>query len=204
MRGRSEVTTQTKSIDELVAFVIQHPIRVDALSILNERVASPSEIAKLCGGNLNKVGNHVRALAEAGCIEEVRTEVKRGAVEHFYRASLRPHIGDAEWAQLPEPARREISGLVFQAVIAEGLGALRAGTFDSRTDRHLSWSMLTLDGEGWTELTTEQAESLERIEAIQARSYERMVHSKEEGVGVIAAAMSFERAVPGRSPRPPM
>lgn len=198
------MATKTRSIDELVAFVIQHPIRIDALSVLNERVASPSEIAKLCDADLNKVGNHVRALADAGCIEEVKTEIKRGAVEHFYRASLRPHIGDAEWALLSEPARLEISGLVFQAIIAEGLGALRAGTFDARVDRHLSWSMLTLDDEGWSELTTEQAESLERIEAIQARSYERMVHSKEEGTDVIAAAMSFERAVPGRSPRPPL
>jgi DNA-binding transcriptional ArsR family regulator len=195
------VATQTKSIDELVAFVVKHPLRVDALSVLGERVASPSEIADLCGADLNKVSNHIKALAEAGCIEAVRTETRRGAIEHFYRASLRPNIGVAEWEVLSEPARLEISALVFQTIVAEGLAALRTGSFDSRTDRHLAWRPLTLDDDGWAELTKELAESLERLEEIQARAYGRLADSGEQGVTVLAAAMAFERAAPGRARR---
>jgi DNA-binding transcriptional ArsR family regulator len=194
--------SKPKSVDELVAYVVQHPIRVDALAILNERVASPSEIARQIGVGLGKVGNHVKALYDAGCIELVRTDTNRGAIEHFYRASLRPHISDAEWAKLSKSARREISALVFQAVVAEALGALRAGKFDSRLNRHLSWRIMNLDEEGWAELTTEKAESLERIEAIQARADARMVEAGEIGFSAITASMAFERARPGRSPRP--
>lgn len=195
-------TTKTKSIDELVAYVVKHPIRVDVLAILNETVASPKELAALIGADLSKVGNHVKALYDAGCIERVKTELRRGAVEHFYRASLRPNISDAEWAKLPETTRRELSGLMFQAVVAEGLGALRTGKFDSRLNRHLSWRVLNLDESGWSELASELAESLDRIEEIQARAHGRMVESGEVGFSVIAAAMGFERAALGRSPRP--
>lgn len=195
--AKSDLTT--KSLDELIAYVVKHPIRVDALAILNERTASINEIAEQMGESVNKVGHHVKDLFDAGCIEIVRTEQRRGAHEHYYCASLRPNISDAEWRKLSKETRLEISGLVFQTIVAEGLGALRAGTFDSRTNRHLSWRILNLDEEGWLELVEEKAESLEAVEAIQARSYRRLTESGEEGVSIIAAAMAFERAKRGRS-----
>jgi DNA-binding transcriptional ArsR family regulator len=198
-----EATAQKlKGIDELVVFVIQHPIRVDALAILNEREASATEIARQIGEDLKKVGNHVKALANHGCIELVRTEKKRGASEHFYKASLRPHIGDAEWRQLSPQARQEISALVFQSIVAEALASFRAGKFDSRLDRHLSWRAMKLDEQGWRELTEELDRSLERIADIAANADERLCERGEEGFPAIAAALGFERAMPGRSRRP--
>lgn len=188
-----------KTVDELVVFVVQHPIRVDALQILHEREASTSQIARQIGEELKKVGNHVKALAEYGCIELVRTEKKRGADEHFYRASLRPCIGDEEWAQLSPRARHEISALVFQAIVAEALAAFRAGKFDSRLDRHLSWVPMKLDEEGWSELMKELEESLERIEEIKRRADERLCGSGERGFPAIAAAMGFERGMANRA-----
>lgn len=191
-----------KSVDELVVFVVKHPIRVDALQIFNEREASAVEIARQIGQDLKKVGNHVKALADYGCIELVRTEKKRGAEEHFYRASLRPCIGDEEWAQLAPEVRHEISALVFQAVVAEALAAFRAGKFDSRLNRHLSWQPMKLDEQGWTELMQELKESLERIEDIATRADERLCEKGENGFPAIAAALGFERALAGRSRGP--
>lgn len=190
---------QPKTVDELVVFVVQHPIRVDALQILHEREASASDIARQIGEDLKKVGNHVKALADYGCIELVRTEKKRGADEHFYRASLRPCIGDEEWGLLSPEARREISALVFQAIVAEALAALRAGTFDSRPNRHLSWVPMKLDEEGWSELMKELEESLERIQDIKTRADERLCRAGERGFPAIAAAMGFERGMARRS-----
>ncbi len=192
---------QPKTADELVVFVVQHPIRVDALQILHEREASASEIARQIGEELKKVGNHVKALADYGCIELVRTEKKRGAEERFYRASLRPGIGDEEWAQLSPQARHEISALVFQAVVAEALAAFRAGTFDSRLDRHLSWVPMKLDEEGWRELMEELEESLERIQGIKERADERLCLAGGNGFPAIAAAMGFERGMARRARR---
>lgn len=190
---------QPKSVDELVVFVVQHPIRVDALQILNEREASASEIARQIGEDLKKVGNHIKALAEYDCIELVRTEKKRGAEEHFYRASLRPHIRHEEWVQLSPQARHEISALVFQAIVAEALAAFRAGKFDSRTNRFLAWQPMKLDEQGWQELKRELDESLERIQEIAARADERLCQSGETGFPAVAAAMSFERGMAGRA-----
>lgn len=191
-----------KGVDELVVFVVQHPIRVDALQILTEREASAAEIARLIGEDMKKVGNHIKALAEHGCIELVRTEKKRGAEEHFYRASLRPYIGDAEWAQLGPEARHQISALMFQAIVAEALASFRAGKFDSRLDRHVSWQPLKLDEQGWSELMRELNESLERIDSIRVASEERLADSGEDGIQAIAAALGFERALVGRSHQP--
>jgi DNA-binding transcriptional ArsR family regulator len=190
---------QLKGLDELVVFVVQHPIRVDALAILNEREASAAEIARQIGEDMKKVGNHVKALAIHGCIELVRTEKKRGASEHFYKASLRPHIGEAEWAQLCPKARHEISALVFQSIVAEALASFRAERFDSRLDRHLSWRSMKLDEQGWSELMKELDESLKRIENIAGRADERLCERNEKGFPAIAAALGFERAMPGRS-----
>jgi DNA-binding transcriptional ArsR family regulator len=191
-----------KTVDELVVFVVQHPIRVDALQILNEGEASAAQIARKTGEDMKKVGHHVKALADAGCIELVRVEKNRGAEEHFYVASLKPCIGDAEWAMLPPQARHEISALMFQAIVAEALAAFRNGTFDSRLNRHVSWQPLKLDDEGWTELMQELEDSLERIDAIRLRSEERLIASGETGFQAIAAALGFERGLVGRSRGP--
>jgi DNA-binding transcriptional ArsR family regulator len=190
-----------KSVDELVVFVVRHPIRVDALQILNEQEASAAEIARIIGEDMKKVGNHVKALAEHGCIELVRTQKKRGAEEHFYRASLRPYIGDAEWAQLSPEARHQISALMFQAIVAEALAAFRTGKFDSRLDRHVSWQPLKLDEQGWGELMEELNESLKRIEAIRVTAEERLTETGDKEIQAIAATLGFERGLIGRSRR---
>lgn len=194
--------TRPKTVDELVVFILKHPIRVDALQILNEGEASAAQIARRIGQDMKQVGHHVKVLADHGCIELVRVEQNRGAEEHFYVASLRPSIGNEEWALLSPETRREISSLVFQAIVAEALAAFRNGTFDSRPDRHMSWQPLKLDEEGWTELMQELKESLERIEAIRVRADERLVASGENGFPAIAVALGFERGVVGRSRGP--
>jgi DNA-binding transcriptional ArsR family regulator len=191
-----------KTVDELVVFVLKHPIRVDALQILNEGEASAAQIARRIGQDMKQVGHHVKVLADNGCIELVRVARNRGAEEHFYVASLRPCIGDEEWKLLSPETRQEISALVFQAIVAEALAAFRNGTFDSRPDRHMSWQPLKLDEEGWTELMQELKESLERIDSIRVRAEERLIETGERGFTAIAAALGFERGVVGRSPSP--
>lgn len=190
---------KAKGLDELIAYVVKHPIRVDALAIFNERTASTAEVAAIMGLPVGKVSHHIKDLAEAGCIEVVRTEKRRGAHEYYYCASLRPNISDEVWATMPLKDRREISALMFQAITAEGSAAIRAGTFDSHKNRHVSWRILNLDELGWEELVTSKARSLEETEEIQASSYRRMAEAGEERVSVIAAELAFERARPWRS-----
>jgi hypothetical protein len=52
------------------------------------------------------VSHHTRVLRDLGCIELVRTEPRRGAVEHYYRPVLRPFLDDEQWEQLSLVKRR--------------------------------------------------------------------------------------------------
>src|ERR1700760_1850195 len=89
-----------RSPEATLGATVAHPMRCRCLAILADRVASPAEIARQLGLEVSNVGYHVSALAEAGLIEEVGQRPVRGAVEHFYRATLRPISDDAETAEL--------------------------------------------------------------------------------------------------------
>lgn len=61
-----------------------HPIRLRAL-VLMEFETSPSDLAIVMDAPLGVVSYHVRMLRDYGLAEEVRTEPRRGALQHFYR-----------------------------------------------------------------------------------------------------------------------
>jgi DNA-binding transcriptional ArsR family regulator len=187
-------TKSDKALDQRLAKSIGHPIRIDALRILNERVASPSELAKVFGEGVPQVSFHIKELRDYGCIELVDEEPRRGAMEHYYRAVKPPLVTDAQARKLSKSTREEISTIMLQTVIAESVGALRSGSFDSRTDRHLSWMPMTLDEEGWGEVTAMLARALEEAEEIKAKSAKRLDDSDEAGVTAIVSMMGFERS----------
>src|ERR1700686_4607434 len=97
-----------------MAKAVGHPLRVQVLTILNERVASPNELAKELDEGLSNVSYHVRVLEECECLERVKTEPRRGAVEHFYRATSRAFLGAGDWRQFPETVQQGISATVMQ------------------------------------------------------------------------------------------
>ena len=59
---------------------------------------------------------HVRALLELGTIELVDTAQRRGAIEHYYRAIVRPFFSDRDWKRLPRSGRQAISDSILQIV----------------------------------------------------------------------------------------
>src|SRR3954467_7349159 len=77
-----------------IAKALAHPLRAQILKRLGERVASPGELAAELGAPLGVVSYHVRMLREYECVELVRTEPRRGALQHFYRATARPTLED--------------------------------------------------------------------------------------------------------------
>jgi DNA-binding transcriptional ArsR family regulator len=69
-----------------IAKALAHPLRARILQRLGERVASPGDLATELGAPLGVVSYHVRMLRDYDCIELVRTEPRRAALQHFYRA----------------------------------------------------------------------------------------------------------------------
>src|SRR5215207_4348673 len=92
--------------DERIARAMSHPIRFQALTILSERVASPNEMARELGQSVGVLAYHVRVLRDLGAIELVDTRPRRGATEHFYRATVRPWFSEEDLEGMPPHARR--------------------------------------------------------------------------------------------------
>jgi DNA-binding transcriptional ArsR family regulator len=182
---------QTASaVDSRMAKALAHPLRVQLLSLLNEGVASPNELAKKLDEPLTNVSYHVRMLHDLGCIELVETEPRRGALEHYYRAIVRPFFADKDWKRLPKNARGSISDAVLQLVWDDSAEAIKTGLFDEREDRHLSRSVLCVDEEGWEALNELLVETLDQAMQIQADSASRAAKADTDRFGVNLVMMS--------------
>jgi DNA-binding transcriptional ArsR family regulator len=173
-----------------MAKALAHPLRVQLLSLLNEGVASPNELAKKLDEPLTNVSYHVRMLHDLGCIELVETEPRRGALEHYYRAIVRPFFADKDWKRLPKNARGSISDAVLQLVWEDTAEAIKTGLFDEREDRHLSRSVLCVDEEGWEALNELLVETLDQAMQIQADSASRAAKADTDRFGVNLVIMS--------------
>jgi DNA-binding transcriptional ArsR family regulator len=179
-----------------MAKALSHPLRVQILAILHKRIASPNEIAQQLGEGLSQVSYHVKVLREFNCIELVRTEPRRGAVEHFYRATARAFLTDEDWDSLPESVRQGISVAVVQMVVEDVMEALGTDTFDSREDRHLSRTPLILDGKGWKDVASTLSDTLDRVLDIQVESASRLAKSREGGIPAKVEILHFESPEP--------
>jgi DNA-binding transcriptional ArsR family regulator len=173
---------------------------VQALSILSERSASPKELSAALGAPVANVSYHVRELENMELIELVEEKKRRGAVEHFYRATPRPLVSEADWRRLSLADRHAISASIIQMLLADASRSLAALLFDARIDRRLSRTQLTVDEKGWAELVEIQDEALKAILAVQAASADRLAETGGDGFEAIAALACFE--LPPNQPRP--
>lgn len=168
-------------VEQIVAKAFAHPLRVQILIILNEKVASPNMLAQQLDQSLNLVAYHVRVLEKYDCIELVDTKQRRGATEHFYRATRRQFLTDSEWSRLPQSLRPGLSGAMLKSAFDDVEEALDAGTFDEIDDRHLSRTPMVVDKKGWDDAATLLSGALDRLLEIQAEASERLAGSDEEG-----------------------
>ena len=201
-KAAEEAPKKPRSDEQVVSHSVNHPTRLDALSILYERMASPHEIQKELGIPLAAVSNHVKELYKDGVIEFVKGEPRRGAIEHFYRAKTVPEVTAEEWKKLPGVARRGIANLAMQAIVADGLASLRHRKFEADDNLYLAWMPMRLSRTGEDEGTELQAEILTRLKDITKRDEARRAESGEEVSSVrVVTTTWFERAQPGRPRR---
>ncbi len=175
-------TKKKDGVEQIVAKAFAHPLRVQILIILNERVASPNILAQELDQSLNLVAYHVRVLEKYDCIELVDTKQRRGATEHFYRATRRPFLSDSEWARMPQSLRPGLSGAMLKSVFEDIEEAAKAGTLDQKEDRHLSRTPMVVDQKGWDEVKTLLSETLDRVIEIQGEANQRLASSGDSGM----------------------
>jgi hypothetical protein len=181
-------------IDSDLIKVLAHPARWHALDILNQRVASPSEIAREVGIEVGLMAYHVRELQKKGFAELVHTVPRRGATEHYYKATRRALFSDAEWGRIPENVRTTIVGNQFEKTAGLVGDALQAGTFEARKNRHHSLCEPVVDEQGWNDTMAVLGEALERVMEIEAESAERRLGTDEPGIPTAVSIIGFEKA----------
>ena len=165
---------------------LAHPLRIRILAMLEERPASPVQLAPRLGSTLGRVGYHVRVLRDAGLIELVETRRRRGATEHIYTAAPLPVFSDAAWERAGAAVRRRATAALLQQVGDYVAGSAERGGFD-RTDANLSRLPLRLDEQGRRELTAAGLRWLAEAGAVQERALERADGDDDrlEDIGVV-------------------
>jgi DNA-binding transcriptional ArsR family regulator len=169
-------------VEQIVAKAFAHPLRVQILIILNEKIASPNMLAQQLEESLNLVAYHVRVLEKYDCIELVDTKQRRGATEHFYRATRRQFLSDDQWAQMPNSLRPGMAAAVLKSIFEDIEAASKAGTLEEVDDLHISRTPIALDKQGWSDVADLLNGSLDRLLEIQTESAARLSESKEEGM----------------------
>jgi hypothetical protein len=150
---------------------------------------------------LSLASYHFRELEKDGCLRVIASIPRRGAVEHVYEGKTRIYFTDAEFEEMPLAQRQKLSRISFQGLVARADGAMRANTFDSRTDRHLAWIPMQLDQQGWDELTTALAACFGEVEQIRHDSKERLAASGEESFPTTFGMLGFESPPPPPLPK---
>lgn len=198
-KGKTKTKTKTTKrgktgVDQKLVKALAHALRVQILRILNERMASPNELSKELGEGLSQVSYHVKVLKDFECIEMVKTEPRRGAVEHYYRATSRAFLADRDWKHLPDSIKPGVSGSVFESVVDDVVRAMEGGTFNARDDVHISWTPGVVDQQGWDESAELVNDTLDKLMKIHTGSSKRLAKSGAEGIPVTAVLMNFESA----------
>jgi DNA-binding transcriptional ArsR family regulator len=155
-----------------LAKALSHPLRQRILEVTTDGEASPNEIARITGPRLGTVSYHVQVLLELECIELVRTARRRGATEHFYRATVGMELADAEFAEFTPAARRGLVTGTMEHIRADLSESAKRGGLD-RADVHVSRTPLVVDRRGWEELSELLLELLQAAKRIQRASEER-------------------------------
>jgi DNA-binding transcriptional ArsR family regulator len=196
---------RSRNLDAKTAKALAHPLRQRILLELERGVASPNEISQAIDEPLNLVAYHVRILRDAKCVELVSRRQVRGAIEHFYRPTSRALLDNVAFAKLPLALRRRLVGQTLQQIWDDARSAAKADGFDDK-EVHVSRTLLDLDDEGYANMATLLAETLEKALEIHAASAGRQTRGGDDArthlteLGIV----HFQRA-PGDGPalRPP-
>jgi hypothetical protein len=163
---------------------------------LNLRDMSVSEFHREFGGGSRwSIGRRFKLLKELGWIRkayEKKGGKRRGARERFYRATMPAIYDNASWSEIPDSERETDSQKTLKQLCEQVEKAMRAGTFDARKDRYLTWSLFRLDQRGWEKVIAGIEALFAFIFEEQARANERMAGSDDKPIRMTVALAAFE------------
>jgi DNA-binding transcriptional ArsR family regulator len=178
---------------------LAHPLRLQILAILAERVASPKEISVELGEDLSQISYHVVVLRECGLIAEDHEAPRRGAVAHFYRAAAPTLIPPGSWDNLPPILRKGVSVSILQHFFEDASASMEAEVFD-RSPGELSWTPLILDSLGVEEFGRLARDFLDSVLELQAKTSQRLPKQSGKVPDATSATVFLASFLSARSP----
>lgn len=192
MREVSEWNELKTFFDRRLIEALGHPVREHILAVLNERIASAREIGEEIGADVSSFYHHVEELEKLECIERVATKRRRGANEHFFRATTSLFFDDAAWQKIPCTLKEDQTVSSLQYLFDEVVVALEEGTFNARENPHASWMPGLFDAQGWNEATALMNQTLDGLMAIREAAALRLAETGEQGIPATMGILAFE------------
>ncbi len=179
-----------------LAKVFTDPICLKIITETSLRDMSAAQFhERFGGGAVSGIRRRFKTLSEIGWLQKIGEKTggaRRGATEHFYRATGPAIFGNDTWVDVPPSIRAAYSWRTFEQLTEQVMEAIGAGTFDTRPDSHLSWWTLRLDPLGWKNVVS-------AVDALFAFGFEaqeeaklRMAASDEQPITATLALAAFE------------
>jgi len=171
-------------------------------------------LAKRLDEELNQVHYHFKVLRDLGIIVETKTEPRRGALEHYYRANLKVLLPAKEWLGLDEGLRAIVGAGQANDLFRDLAEAVKTGKLNGEQDL-ISRTPLILDAEGKDNVKGIMELAYREMEDEQYEAAKRMAKANGDGGEASAynvALLGFDAAweptdlhsrqtTPNRSPK---
>lgn len=177
-------------VDTRLVKALDHVLRQHILLAAVQGPVSPNELSKLLGEGLSQVSYHVNVLHH-DCdemLELVHTEPRRGAVEHYYRASAKTLLPAKAWRRLKKGLRAVVGAGQVNDLFNDLTEALKAGKLQGTHD-HIARTPLVLDAEGQRNVKAIAVRATKEVEDEQRATARRM--KKADGDGGMASGYTF-------------
>jgi DNA-binding transcriptional ArsR family regulator len=188
-----------KSIHSMaIVQALSHPLRARILSVLQEREASPKELAEHFGAPLANVAYHVQVLRNLKLIRLVRQTRRRGAIEHHYTADHLVHISHEAWAKTPGVIKERMIAAALEELGEYVASAAATGGFE-RDNAHVSRTRAVLDEQAWNVLADNLKDLLGLIDVLEKESAVRLKRANHEGelsTGIVLMMFEASPQVP--------
>ncbi|HET9163905.1 MAG TPA: winged helix-turn-helix domain-containing protein [Solirubrobacterales bacterium] len=184
-------------MDRRLVKALDHTLRQHILLATVAGEISPNELSKALDEGLSQISYHVKVLREDcdGMIEETRTEPRRGAVEHYYRATPKSLFPAKAWRRLKKGLRAVVGAGQASDLFNDLAEALQAGKLQGPHD-HINRTPLVLDAEGQKNVRAIAERATKEVENEQRATAKRREKADGDGevVGYTFALLAFEAA----------
>lgn len=189
--------------DKRVVTAMQNELRTQILVVLNERIASRSEICKELGADFDRVRYELQVLEKLGVLRQVYKRPVRGTYEIFYEATAKAYLKRSEWPNVPGAVKAKMRGELLEIIVDDAVAAVSGDTFDSLENAHMSWFPFIVDRQGWDDLTAALARTLAELEKIKDDSAERLIQADAEGISCTVSMVGYPSFNEDRKVGPP-